>query len=215
LERLLEPYGDPLVLAVGGEVVPLLGAPRPGWWPLEFDWVIGCSYLGLPTTRADVRNVIGANMSARRAAVVEAGGFPEGIGRVGDRPVGCEETDLYIRLARGVPGAHVVYEPAARVHHRVPPSRLTWRYFRSRCLAEGLSKALVASRLGPGDALASERAHALRVLPSGIVRGLRHGAPRRALAIASGLALTTAGYVHGRLTVPSGPAEPVLVLARA
>jgi len=215
LERLLEPYADPLVLAVGGEVVPLLGAPRPAWWPLEFDWVIGCSYLGLPTTRAEVRNVIGANMSARRAAVVEAGGFPEGIGRVGDRPVGCEETDLYIRLTRGVPGAQVVYEPAARVHHRVPPSRLTWRYFRSRCLAEGLSKALVASRLGSGDALASERAHALRVLPAGMLHGLRHGAPRRALAIASGLALTTAGYVHGRLSVPSGPAEPVPVLAPA
>ena len=143
-------------------------------------------------------------MSARRSAIVEAGGFPEGIGRVGTRPVGCEETDLFIRLGRRIPGARIVYEPTARVHHQVPPSRLTWTYFRARCLAEGLSKALVAGRVGRADALASERAHALRVLPAGIAHAVRAGAPRRALAIASGLALTTAGYVGGRLGAPAG-----------
>jgi hypothetical protein len=161
--------------------------------------VIGCSYLGLPTVRSDVRNVIGANMSARREAVLAIGGFPEGIGRVGTRPVGCEETDLYIRLARYAPGARIVYEPEARVHHRVPPVRLSWRYFRTRCLAEGLSKALVAARVGSADALASERSHALKVLPAGMVRAMRDRAPLRSAAIAGGLALTTFGYVHGRL----------------
>ena len=203
VEWLLEPYADPDVVAVGGGVVAALAAPRPGWWPQEFDWVIGCSYVGLPTTRADVRNVIGANMSARRDAVLAAGGFQEGIGRVGARPVGCEETDLYIRLAQRVPGSRVVYLPAARVHHRVPAARLTWRYFRSRCLAEGLSKAQVAARVGSSDALASERAHVLKVLPAGMARALRDGAPRRSLAIASGLLLTTAGYVRGRMTIAS------------
>jgi GT2 family glycosyltransferase len=199
IERLVEPYAEPLVLACGGAVVPAMQAPRPPWWPAEFDWVIGCSYVGMPTERADVRNVIGANMSARRRSLLEIGGFPEGIGRVGARPVGCEETDLYIRLARLVPGARIVYEPAARVHHTVPAARLSWRYFQARCLAEGLSKALVARRVGSADALSSERAHALKVLPAGMARALREGAPRRALANASGLALTTAGYVGGRV----------------
>ena len=199
IERMVEPYSDPSVVACGGGVVPALDGPRPHWWPLEFDWVIGCSYLGLPTARADVRNVIGANMSARRDAVVAVGGFPDGIGRIGTRPVGCEETDLYIRLARYRRGARIVYEPSARVHHRVPAARLSWRYFRARCLAEGLSKAMVARRVGSADALASERTHALKVLPAGMVRGLHDGAPLRALAIASGLALTTAGYVGGRV----------------
>jgi len=207
LQHLVEPYSDPRVMGCGGMVVPALGGPRPGWWPLEFDWVVGCSYLGMPEVRADVRNVIGANMSARRDAVVDVGGFPDGIGRVGSRPVGCEETDLFIRLARSVPGARIVYEPAARVHHRVPPARLTWRYFRARCVAEGVSKALVARRVGAADALASERAHALKVLPAGMARAMRRGAPRRAAAIASGLALTGAGYVGGHLS--RRPASPV------
>jgi GT2 family glycosyltransferase len=199
IRHLLAPYADGDVVACGGLVLPTLAGLRPAWWPVEFDWIVGCSYVGLPTERADVRNVIGANMSARRDAIVAVGGFPEGIGRIGSRPVGCEETDLYIRLTQRRRGARVVYEPAAVVHHFVPVSRLSWRYFRSRCLAEGLSKAQVAARVGSERALASERSYTLKVLPRGMARGLRAGVPRRSLAIAAGLALTTAGYARGRL----------------
>jgi len=206
IELLLAPYRDPRVLACGGAAVPALAGPRPGWWPVEFDWVVGCSYLGLPASQAVVRNLIGANMSARRQAVVGIGGFAEGIGRVGARPLGCEETDLCIRLVERSPGARVVYEPAARVHHMVPADRLSWRYFRARCFAEGLSKAQVAARVGSDRALASERAYVLSVLPRGIARaviGAARGdalAGRRAMAIATGLAITTAGYARGRLS---------------
>src|SRR5205085_8257252 len=131
----------------------------------EFDCVVGCSSVGLPAPPAAVRNLIGANMSARRDAVLAVGGFGEGIGRVGTRPTGCEETDLYIRLGQRWPGARVVYGPDARVHHAVPAGRLSWRYFRARCFAEGLSKAQVAGRVGRERALASERAYVLKVLP--------------------------------------------------
>ncbi len=195
--HLVAAYDHPDVVASGGAVVPALGGPRPAWWPAEFDWIVGCSYVGLPKVRADVRNVIGASMSVRRQAVVDAGGFAEGIGRVGTRPVGCEETDLLIRLAQARPSARVVYEPAAVVHHFVPASRLSWRYFRDRCLAEGHSKAQVAARVGADRALASERSYALKVLPRGVARAVAHGAPRRALAILAGLGLTGAGYLQG------------------
>jgi glycosyltransferase involved in cell wall biosynthesis len=208
IESLLTPYADPWVVACGGAAVPALSGPRPGWWPVEFDWVVGCSYLGLPTSQGPVRNLIGANMSARREAVIGIGGFGEGIGRVGTRPVGCEETDLCIRLADNRPGVLVVYEPAARVHHTVPAARLSWRYFRARCFAEGLSKAQVAARVGSDRALLSERSYVRKVLPRGVataLSGVARGdalAGRRALAIAGGLAITTAGYVRGRLGEP-------------
>jgi len=81
----------------------------------------------------------------------------------------------------------------------VPAARLSWEYFRARCLAEGLSKAQVAASVGANRALASERTYTLRVLPIGMVRAVAHGAPLRALAIASGLALTTAGYLGARV----------------
>ncbi|HEX3542172.1 MAG TPA: glycosyltransferase family 2 protein [Acidimicrobiales bacterium] len=204
-DRLLGPYADPRVVACGGAAEPVLHGPRPGWWPREFDWVVGCSYIGLPHDRAQVRNLIGANMSARRSAMVSVGGFGEGIGRVGARPLGCEETDLFIRMTQRWPEARIVYEPEARVHHAVPAARLSWSYFRSRCFAEGLSKAQVAARVGRVDALASERRYVLRVLPLGVGRGVADAwrgdgkALRRSLAITAGLALTTAGYAAGRI----------------
>lgn len=211
LAALVAPYDDPLVAACGGSATAALVGTRPPWWPIEFDWVIGCSYLGLPRQTAPVRNLIGANMSVRRALVVELGGFPEGIGRVGARPMGCEETDLFIRLRQRWPDSQILYEPSAAVRHSVPEARLSWRYFRSRCFAEGLSKALVAERVGSDRALASERTYALKVLPVGVVNGLRGafrgepGAALRAMAIAAGLAITTAGYARGRVSsrIPS------------
>ncbi len=130
--------------------------------------------------------------------------------------MGCEETDLFIRLLQRWPDARILYEPAAPVRHTVPASRLTWRYFRTRCFAEGQSKASVAARVGSGRALASERAYVLRVLPLGMARGLvgacrgERGAARRALAIAAGLTMTTAGYAWGQweAVVKRGVPEP-------
>ena len=216
IEGLLAPYADPQVAASGGTVVAAPVGPRPKWWPVEFDWVVGCSYLGLPTSPAPIRNPIGASMSVRRSVVVELGGFPEGIGRVGCRPVGCEETDLFIRLSQRWPDARILYEPAARVRHTVPAARFSWRYFRSRCFAEGLSKASVAGRVGSDRALASERSYVLKVLPAGLARAAagacrrEEGAAGRALAIGAGLTLTTAGYVWGQVAaaLPGGAGGP-------
>ncbi|HEX5504506.1 MAG TPA: glycosyltransferase family 2 protein, partial [Thermomicrobiales bacterium] len=142
LDRLLAAYRSPAVLGAGGAIEPAWPGRRPAWFPAEFDWVVGCTYLGLPGRATPVRNLIGANMSFRRE-VFAAGGFRDGIGRVAARPLGCEETELCIRARQRWPGRVLLYQPAARVAHRVPPSRATWRYFRARCYAEGQSKALV------------------------------------------------------------------------
>ena len=200
-------YTDENVVGVGGLVVPRWSAGRrPGWLPTEFDWVVGCSYTGLPKERAVVRNPIGANMSFRAAQLRDAGGFAAEVGRVGVRPVGCEETELAIRLARRHPEARVVFEPAAVVHHHVPVERSKWAYFRARCWSEGLSKAIVAQLSDPRRALSAERRYVSRVLPRAVLRGLSesvtHGRPvaaTRAGAVVAGLAITAAGYMVGQL----------------
>lgn len=151
-----------------------------------------------------MRNLIGANMSYRRRVLVELGGFQASLGRVGATPVGCEETELCVRAARRRPGAILLYEPLAVVHHRVPPSRTRWAYFRARCYGEGVSKAEVVRRSGSAAGLASERAYTWRVLPRGVVREVASVVSRgdpagvlRATGIALGLLCTTAGYVAG------------------
>jgi glucosyl-dolichyl phosphate glucuronosyltransferase len=199
LARLLDSYGDPAVQGVGGAALPRWPASgRPRWFPPEFDWVVGCSYTGLPTGRAEVRNPIGAGMSIRRSAFEQVGGFSDGLGRIGSIPLGCEETEFGIRLRRDVPAAVVLYEPAAVVEHRVTPVRATWRYFRRRCFAEGLSKAVVARRVGKESALAAEKVYVTRALPHAIRRDLRSPARwSRVGTIVLGVALTAAGYARG------------------
>jgi len=205
LTRLTAPYRDPNVLGVGGSIEPSFSAERPRSFPPEFDWVLGCSYAGLPHARAPVRNMIGANMSLRREVLEAVGGFTDGIGRVRALPVGCEETELCIRARRWRPSGEFLFEPAAHVAHTVPDERASWPYFRRRCFAEGVSKALVAASTGAGDALSTERSYVARALPAAIARNVRDAfrgdlaAIARASLIVTGLAVTSAGYVCGTL----------------
>jgi len=204
LAQLLNGYEDPHVLGVGGTIEPLWQTARPRWFPAEFDWVVGCSYRGLPQTATAVRNLIGCNMSFRREVFKVVGGFRSEIGRVGTLPVGCEETELCIRIKQHWPQHTLRYEPQARVRHRVPASRANWRYFSSRCYAEGRSKALVSQFVGAKDGLSAERTYTLHTLPGGILQGLADLILRgdltgvaRAGAIGAGLLTTAAGYVIG------------------
>ncbi|MFJ9160995.1 glycosyltransferase family 2 protein [Streptomyces griseoviridis] len=205
LRRLAEGYADPRVLAVGGRTVPVWASGRrPAWFPEEFDWVVGCTYRGLPPGRVRVRNVLGGNASFRRTAFDAAGGFATGIGRDGDRrPLGGEETELCIRLGQLRPDAVLLIDDRAVIHHRVPAAREHFGYFRARTYAEGLSKALVARSVGAGKGLESERRYTTRVLPAGVVRGLRDavlarpGGAGRAGAIVAGVLTAAGGYLVG------------------
>jgi len=206
LEKLLGHYRMSDVLGVGGLIVPSFeNGHRPRWFPDEFLWVVGCSYRGLPAGVASIRNLMGANMSYRRVAIESVGGFDERIGRVDQRSLGCDETELGIRVAQRFPDARVLFDPSARVDHFVPRRRASVAYFWSRCYDEGLSKALVVRSVGASSGLSSEWAYTLRILPIGVVTGIR-GAARgdlaglgRATAIVAGFAATTAGYITGRL----------------
>ncbi|MEU7074484.1 glycosyltransferase family 2 protein [Streptomyces narbonensis] len=205
-------YDGPEVMAVGGRTLPAWASGRrPAWFPEEFDWVVGCTYRGLPPGRARVRNVLGGNASFRRTAFDAAGGFATGIGRDGDRrPLGCEETELCIRLAKAMPGAVLLIDDRAVIHHKVPAVRERFGYFRTRVYAEGLSKALVARSVGAQKGLESERRYTTRVLPAGVLRGVRDalrgrsGGAGRAGAIVTGVTVAAGGYALGTLRTRRG-----------
>ncbi|MEV4611291.1 glycosyltransferase family 2 protein [Kitasatospora sp. NPDC049258] len=196
--RLLAGYRDPSVLGVGGLVRAWWETGRPSWFPPEFDWVVGCSYHGSPRAPAEVRNFTGANMSFRRADMVAAGGFRLDLGRVGTKPLGCEETELCLRIAALNPRAVLRFEPAAVVRHHVPPTRTTWSYFSSRCYAEGRSKAMVARHAGPRAALSDERRYLRRTVPAAILRCVLHAEFRTAGTLCAGVGITMLGYTSGR-----------------
>ena len=210
IEQLAAGYEEHNVVGVGGPVDPMWEAPVPPWFPAEFGWVVGCGYAGMPHHAAAVRNFIGCNMSFRREVLVGVGGFRIELGRVGLIPVGCEETELCIRLIRDHPGYVLRFDPGPRVRHLVSRNRMTWAYFRSRCFAEGRSKARVARIVGSSRALASERSYVARTLTAGVARnvaqwfrGDQTGLARAAVIVA-GLMATTAGFVVGRLQLVLG-----------
>lgn len=206
LHHLMSAYADQRVMGVGGAIIPRWADGRPAWFPSEFHWVVGCTYRGMPVTTAPVRNLIGCNMSFRREVFAKVGGFRHGMGRIGTKPLGCEETELCIRALQQWPTRTVLYVPQARVHHHVPAARATWHYLVSRCWAEGLSKAQVSQLVGANDGLSSEWQYTLQTLPSGAWQGITdllwrgdRGGGGRAAAIVVGFAVTTFGYLRGRL----------------
>jgi hypothetical protein len=155
-------------------------------------------------------------MSLRRDIWESVGGFKEGFGNVksatGDgvaeasKPSWGEENEFCIRVSQACPELRWVFEPRARVQHRVPSSRCTRRWFLSRTREEGLSKALLVSAVGRDSALGPERSFVRRTVPAGVARELRGAIVRRdpaglqrVGAIFAGLSMTTVGFVEGRV----------------
>lgn len=204
LEQLSAGYRHPPVSGVGGSIEPIWLNGRPAWFPEEFNWVVGCTYRGMPQTAAPVRNLIGCNMSFRRRVFERSGEFQNGIGRIGAHPLGCEETEFCIRASQSLAEDVFLYQPRARVYHRGPAGRACWRYFCRRCFAEGHSKAQVSHLVGARQSLATEWRYTVQTLPQGILKGMadtffRHDPAGlgRAGAILAGLTFTTAGFVVG------------------
>lgn len=205
LAALAAPYESDSVVATGGNVVPRWPGDRPAWLPPEFDWVVGCSYVGLPAGGGVIRNPIGANMSMQTQLALKVGGFDTSVGRVGNRPTGCEETELSIRLTSEIPGSAVYYVPDATVDHYVSADRVKFDYFLRRCWNEGLSKARVVRLAGASAGLERERRQVAVVIPLQILRELGkavRGESRALLrvgATVSGLAATVSGYLVGSI----------------
>ncbi|ONH38049.1 glycosyl transferase family 2 [Protofrankia sp. BMG5.30] len=168
---------DPDILGVGGWVTPDWGGEKPGWFPPELLWTVGCSHHGLPTQQTTVRNVFGGCALFRRSVFTTTGGFDTRLGRQTKGASGCEETELCIRAAALIPDGRFVHEPAAVIHHHVPAQRQRPSYIVRRCWAEGASKAtlrrLCAGYRAPARGpLGPERDFVLKVLPRGVRNGV-------------------------------------------
>jgi glycosyltransferase involved in cell wall biosynthesis len=207
IELLTGHCAAPNVLGSGSRVDPLWVGRRPRWFPDEFLWVVGCSYRGMPLTTSPVRNLMGGAMCVRRTIFENVGGFSSLLGRGTGHPlISCEETELCIRAGKAFPGHKFIFEPATSIRHKVSASRVTWNYFRLRCYAEGISKAVVVTRSGAKDGLSIEREYTLKILPRGIARGIvdtflnaELSGILRSAAIIFGLSCTVIGYALGTL----------------
>lgn len=205
LGNLLAVYEDHRVLGAGGHIEPLWRVPRPGWFPSEFNWVVGCTYTGMPVYNGQVRNPIGASLSVRTEVLRRAGGFATKLGRryaggaiLGIVAESCEETEFCIRATRQHPGGIWMHCYNSRVMHVVTPQRATWEYFIRRCVMEGTAKAVLTGLAGTQDGLGSERTYSLFLVKS-VWRYLLSGNFARAGAVCVGFSVTVAAYARARL----------------
>jgi GT2 family glycosyltransferase len=199
LDRLVAPFADPSVAGTGGHAVPRWEAgTRPPWFPEELHWVVGCSFRG--QAGGDVRNPIGCSMAIRADTLGRVGKFSTELGRVGTLPVGCEETELGLRI--NAAGGRIVLVDDSVVDHFVPAERASVRYVLRRCYAEGMSKAVVrrlAAETGPADGtLAPERRYLLTIVAAMVAAPLR-ALRERSVAVATPTLLLPASLVAAAL----------------
>jgi len=160
LRNLAKNYDDPQALGAGGLTKPVWKDGRPSWFPEELDWVVGCSYKGLPEKKSLIRNPIGCNMSFRRDVFERVGYFASDIGRLAKKLLAGEEAEFSIRIAKAILNSKIVYDPSAVVYHNVNKERARLSYLLKRSFFEGVSKALLNDT---ADVLSTEH-HYLRYL---------------------------------------------------
>ena len=137
---------------------------------------------------------IGLNVSARREALAEIGGFHSD---------NHDDMDMCYRLKHLRPLDRIVYEPGARVHHFVPSVRTTWGYFWRRCFFVNRGKVEAFRHMdGAGDR-GADVGFVARALSRGVSRGVRDAAKGdswglvRAASIIAGVVLAGSGHVAG------------------
>jgi len=171
LVALVSNFSDSHVVGAGGLIKPLWSGDRPRWFPEELDWVVGCSYKGLPKNKSFTRNPIGCNMCFRRDVFERAGFFTSNLGRSRERLLGSEEAEFSLRAQRAIPNSRIIFDPSAVVYHKVSRSRSNLRYLMKRTFNEGVSKRLMAR--GSKDTLAVEGRYLAYLLKDSIPSRLK------------------------------------------
>jgi len=142
----------PQAVAVGGRVLLQWpdGWTRPSWLSSELDGYLSGVDLG---TEGQImhypRYPFGCNMSVRRELAEKIQGFSVKLGRKKSSLVSNEEKHFFYRIHEL--GGEVVYTPDALVHHMVPATRLSRKFFLKRGFAQGVSNVLFQTETNPGN----------------------------------------------------------------
>ncbi|MFX0196609.1 MAG: glycosyltransferase family 2 protein, partial [Candidatus Hodarchaeota archaeon] len=204
LEKLTEPFQSQNVVAVGGRAIPIWSnGTRPLWFPEELDWIVGCTYKGLPLKGNEIRNVPGGNMAFRKEVFEQAGYWQTEIGGTGQSQKGGEEAELCLRIKSEISNALIVYEPNATIHHRVPSHRASPKWVFKNSFDQGICKAKVNKISSTQEALTVENSYLRYLLCTSIPQRLKHfykkGSLSQIVIIVLSIAATGVGYLVGKV----------------
>lgn len=203
IETLVEVYEETDAIAAGGYVAPGWLHEKPSFFPAEFYWLVGCTEKGFAEDGEEVRNVYGSNISYRREAFLEVGGYDVNTGRKGDRHIQAHEAPVGIRLQQQY-GRGMIYVEDAVVHHKLFGYRGDFWWLVRRSFWQGFSKR-VMDVLYP-DSQGSERSFLrkvyLRYVPNRMRRAVLGPSLTEVQQISAILiftAMVALGYGYGML----------------
>lgn len=146
-EEMAKAYEDDSIIGVTGPALPLWENESMSWFPEEFYWIISCTAWCDWSEMREVRNAWGMNMSFRREAFQKAGLFAANFGLCNSKRVGwvdppSEDVDLSLRVKEKT-GKHIIYNPDAKVRHRVYNHRVRQKFVMQRAYSVGYQRRML------------------------------------------------------------------------
>jgi len=203
VERLVTAYRERSAIAVGGKMTPIWIDEDPNFLPEEFYWLVGVTHRGFPDEVCEVRNTNGSNMSFRSMVLEELGGFNEDLGRIGDRQVQGEETELAVRMYEQY-DQRMWYIPTAKVGHKVFGYRTDRLWLLKRAFWQGYSKRVMSTFVDDTGSQESDFLKDLTVefAPQRLVQLIKEPSIKKLDQLGMLVALTVAvgcGFLYGVL----------------
>ncbi len=138
-KEMVRSYEDPSVIGVTGSAVPLWQDRRLTWLPKELYWLISCTDWTRWSAPVEARSLWGGNMSVRREAFDKAGSFSSALGY--HAPI-AEDLEFSLRVKIKT-GGKLLFNPDAKVSHKVHGYRVGFRFISSRSHHIGVSRRLL------------------------------------------------------------------------
>ena len=144
---------------LGGKVLPVWEKPLPLWWPSSLRGVLSIiEHDGAGEYRTGAvpakLEPYGVNMILRRDVMLEHGGFPEDLGRLGLVLQSDEEVQLAWRLQDA--GFSTIYDSRILVRHSIQARRFSAEWLLARLYWQGVSTVRTRRLLGQGAAVRRE-----------------------------------------------------------
>lgn len=211
LLNLTLPFKNNEVMAVGGKAIPLWpNDKRPDWFPEELDWVVGCTYKGLPIQVTPdgltlIRNVPGCNMAFLKDVFYRVGFWNPQIGSIGQSLKGGEEAEICLRIKNLLPNSLIALQSSALISHKVPSNRATLKWLWKDSYDQGRCKAKLVklAKFQNVKTLSAENSYIrfliIKSFPSRLRYFFKRDKLRQSGAILTCIVGTGLGYFTGKL----------------
>ncbi len=138
-EEMIKAYEDESVIGVTGAALPLWQDKQLDWLPENFYWLVSCTNWTGWSEVTEARSLWGMNMSLRKEAFEKAGSFLSALGY--HQPI-AEDLEFSLRVKR-ITGKRLMFNPKAKVWHKVYAYRVGLKFVASRARHIGVSRRII------------------------------------------------------------------------